>query len=37
MPSATEWVGVTETSARPTASRPCRNSEIDKAPAMQPA
>ena len=32
IPSATAWVGVIETSVSPTASRPSRNSEIDRAP-----
>ena len=37
MPSATVCDGVIETSVSPTASRPSRNSEIESAPAMQPA
>ncbi len=37
MPSATVCDGVIETSVSPTASSPSRNSEIDSAPAMQPA
>ena len=37
IPSATACVGVTETSVRPTASSPARNSEKESAPAMQPA
>ena len=37
IPSVTVCDGVIETSVRPTASRPSRNSETDRAPAMQPA
>ena len=37
IPSATACDGVIETSVSPTASSPSRNSEIDSAPAMQPA
>ena len=37
IPSVTVCDGVMETSVRPTASRPSRNSETDRAPAMQPA
>ena len=37
IPSVTVWEGVMVTSVRPTASRPSRNSETDRAPAMQPA
>ena len=36
IPSATAWVGVTETSISPARARPARNSEKDSAPAMQP-
>ena len=37
IPSVTVCDGVMETSVSPTAWRPSRNSEIDRAPAMQPA
>ena len=37
IPSVTVCDGVIETSVSPTAARPSRNSETERAPAMQPA